>query len=437
MAARSSSLGSGVISIFTVFQRKVFARSALQRGLWIGVGFAALGLVQAGGASAKAHRAVSWALPEIRVVTADGLMGAKAPTAFRPNDTLTDQALANLVFDLQHLLAPPPAPVTPPPPTTTTTETTTSTDPTTTTTDETTTTTVDTTTTTDTTTTATVPAPAPAPPPPPAQPPKVPHGAEAATMTLLDARLVDGVGLDAAAAEFARGARAAGLAVPARFGSEVAARLLGLRIDHPAREDSIELLPNDPATRAEAAYSAAQIIQSSGWLVPVVQNLADTFSLPQYSMWQRRILDTAVARIGMPYVWGGTSDGPEIDFGVAARGGYDCSGFVWRVYKLTSYPGEGDLASTLRGRTTYVMSGEVPHSEVVDFEHLQPADVLFFGAHGPRSSPSQVDHMGIYLGNGWFIQSSNYGVAIAQLTGFYRHEFAWARRPLREAGLTG
>jgi cell wall-associated NlpC family hydrolase len=256
-------------------------------------------------------------------------------------------------------------------------------------------------------------------------------------MTALDAQLVNGVGLDAAAAEFARGARAAGLAVPARFGDEVAARLLGLRTDHPAREDFLELLPADPATRSEAAYSAAQLIHTSGWLVPVVQNLADTFSLPHYSKWQRRILDTAVARIGMPYVWGGTSDGAEIDFGVAARGGYDCSGFVWRVYKLTRYPGERDLASVLRGRTTYVMSGEVPRSELVSFAHLQPADVLFFGAHGPRSSPSQVDHMGIYLGNGWFIQSSGYGVAVAQLTGWYRHRFAWARRPLREAGLSG
>jgi cell wall-associated NlpC family hydrolase len=43
--------------------------------------------------------------------------------------------------------------------------------------------------------------------------------------------------------------------------------------------------------------------------------------------------------------------------------------------------------------------------------------------------------MGIYLGNGWFIHSSDYGVAVAQLTGWYRTKFAWARRPLAEAGL--
>jgi cell wall-associated NlpC family hydrolase len=274
-------------------------------------------------------------------------------------------------------------------------------------------------------------------PPPPAHPPKVADGAAAATMTMLDAELVDGIGLDGAAAEFAHGAHDAGLTVPDRFGTEVVARLLGLRIDHPARQDSLELLPDDPATRAEAAYSAAQLMHSSGWLVPVVQSLADSFSLPQYSTWQRRIIDTAVARIGMPYVWGGTSDGREIDFGVPARGGYDCSGFVWRVYKLTPYPGERGLASVLRGRTTFVMSGEVPRSELIDFANLQPADVIFFGERGPRSSPSQVDHMGIYIGNGWFIHSSEYGVALAQLNGWYRRNFAWARRPLREAGLSG
>ena len=393
-------------------------------GVRIGIVAAALALVLAASAQAGTRRSSSWALLQIRVVTGAGLMGTKSPATFHPDARLTNQALANLVFDLKQLLAPPPppqAPAAPPPqpdPAVT--------DPAQTTTDPTQT----------TTTTVTEPTPPP-PPPPPARPPKVPHSAAAASMTMLDAELVDGVGLDAAATEFARGARAAGLDVPLRFGTEVAARLLGLRVDHPAREDYLELRPNDPATRAEAAYSAAQIMHSSGWLVPVIQSLADTFALPKYSAWQRRIIDTAIARIGMPYVWGGTSDGAEVDFGVAARGGYDCSGFVWRVYKLTRYPGERGLASVLRGRTTFVMSAEVPHSKLVDFAHLQPADVIFFGAHGRRSSPSEVDHMGIYIGNGWFIHSSDYGVALARLTGYYRHEFAWGRRPLREAGLSG
>ena len=258
-------------------------------------------------------------------------------------------------------------------------------------------------------------------------------------MAQLDAKLVNALGLSGAAAEFVAGAKAAGLKVPSRFGTEVVARLLGLRLNHPANEDGLELRPNDPATRAEAAYSAAQILTFSGdagLAVAAVQSLADTFSLPAFSPWQTRILDTAVSKIGMPYIWGGTSDGAEAPFGVKSRGGYDCSGFVWRVYKLQSYPGERGLASVLQGRTTFVMSVEVPKSERIGFADLQPGDVLFFGAEGPRSSSAEVDHMAIYIGNSWFIQSSSYGVALATLTGYYKQRFAWARRPLQEAGLS-
>ena len=43
--------------------------------------------------------------------------------------------------------------------------------------------------------------------------------------------------------------------------------------------------------------------------------------------------------------------------------------------------------------------------------------------------------MGIYVGGGWMVHSSRYGVALAPLTGQYRERFAWARRPLVEAGL--
>jgi cell wall-associated NlpC family hydrolase len=81
------------------------------------------------------------------------------------------------------------------------------------------------------------------------------------------------------------------------------------------------------------------------------------------------------------------------------------------------------------------MSGEVPKSKRIPFDHLRAADVTFFGADGRRSSPSEVDHTGIALGNGWMIHSSSQGVAFVPLTGWYRDRFAWARRPLREAGL--
>ncbi len=380
-------------------------------------------LVPAVGAAASVSQPVSWAAPEIRAVAAAGLMGAKDVASFRAGDPLTAQSLEDLVFDLRLRLAPPvetdpllPTAVTLLPGTTM------ATDPSTTSAA-----TITTTTTTATTTTTT--------PAAPAAPRALANPDRPVTMAELDARLVGALGLSQAAATFATNARAAGLRVPARFGTEVVARLVGLRLNHPASADSLELLPNDPATRAEAAYSVARLLQFDGSEVDAVDGLAAAFVLPELGDWQKRILTTAVTRIGMPYVWGGTSDGPQTVFGVPSRGGYDCSGFVWRVYKLERYAGAGTLDTVLRGRTTYQMSGEVPRSERIGLAELEPADVVFFGDRGPRSRPAQVGHMGIYLGNGWFIHSSGYGVAVARLDGWYAREFAWGRRPLAEAGL--
>ena len=254
------------------------------------------------------------------------------------------------------------------------------------------------------------------------------------TMTALDTSLVKALDLRDAASAFTRGARDAGLAPPTRFGTEVVARLLGLRTNHPAGQDSLELLPKDPATRAEAAFSTARILGFGGWELDRTRDAAAAFELPELTSSQQQILRTAVSFIGYPYVWGGTSEKPQTPLGVKTPGGFDCSGFVWRVYKLQTYAAASQLSGVLRGRTTMQMSGEVAKSKRITSDELEPADVVFFG-RGPKSKPAQVNHMGIYLGNGWIIHSSGYGVALAQLEGWYASGFAWARRPLTEAGL--
>jgi cell wall-associated NlpC family hydrolase len=362
----------------------------------------AVAAVSAAAASGSGRSVPNWAAPQIATVVAHKMMGAKSVGKFRPNAVLTQQTLANLAADLKEEAGAPPPSGSDGGSTGTTT-----TDPT--------------------TTGGTTTGPA-------VSDPSAPE-----TMAQLDRALVQAMGLGKAAKQFAAGARAAGLSVPGRFGYEVVARLLGLRINHPAAQDFLELRPQDPATRAEAAYSAAQILDlgplDDSWQVAEVKTLAATFALPQLEDWQRQILEVAFSKIGMPYVWGGTSDSTEVDFGVTARGGYDCSGFVWRVFKLQSYPDEGTLASTIEGRTTYSMSVEVPRSKRIGFKDLQPADVVFFGTKGTKSRGSEVFHTGIYIGNGWFIQASDHGVALAQLTGWYKQRFAWARRPLHEAGL--
>jgi cell wall-associated NlpC family hydrolase len=255
------------------------------------------------------------------------------------------------------------------------------------------------------------------------------------TVSQLDSRLVRALQLSDAAATFLADARNAGLDAPSRFGTETVARLLGLRTNHPAKQDDLELLPSDAVTRAETAYSVAKILRFRGWERQYVEDASATFSLPRLTGWQKRIVDTAVRFVGYPYVWGGTSERAEAPFGVRAHGGFDCSGFVWRVYKLQSYPGGAALASTIKGRTTYQMSGEVPKSKRIAYAKLAPGDVVFFGSNGANSKPNAVGHTGVYLGAGWMIHSSGQGVAVTPLTGWYRQQFAWARRPLAEAGL--
>lgn len=311
----------------------------------------------------------SWAQAEIKLVTANGLMGGN-PKSFRPDAPLTRAALDDLVAGL----------------------------------------------------TQTAPASS---------------GAPTAPITLagLDQSLVRALELGDDARLFYLGARAAGVRPPSRFGSEVVARLLGLRKNHPAASDDLELLPGDVASRAEAAYSGAQILRFGDSAVTSVEEEAAAFAPPLYTPWQRKILQSAVNLIGYPYVWGGTGTAGPTLVGVTSRGGFDCSGFVWRVYKLQSYSGGQALAGTLRGRTAAQMAGEVPRARRIPLAQLEPGDVMFFGPGGRRARAAAIDHTGIYLGGGWMINSSRYGVALAPVENWYAERFAWGRRPLAEAGL--
>src|SRR5438093_6795621 len=260
--------------------------------------------------------------------------------------------------------------------------------------------------------------------------------AKPVTIRELDAQLVAALGLQPAAQAIRVGARNAGLKPIPSLGTESVARFLGLRVNHPAAQDNLEVLPNQPATRAEAAYSLAHALAVTDWQKQQMMNAASAFSLPALTRWQRVVLTRALRFVGYPYVWTGTSEKAlqTLWDGTVVPGGFDCSGFVWRVYKHP-FPGAPALGAVLQGRTTYAMSGEVPAAQRLPIEALQPADVVFFGSKGPRSKPADVGHTGIYVGDGWFVHSSDHGVTLEPMTGWYGNRFAWARRPLAEARL--
>ena len=128
-------------------------------------------------------------------------------------------------------------------------------------------------------------------------------------------------------------------------------RLLGLRINHPREEDELELQVTQPVTRAEAAYSIATYMKLRG------EARGDTHGggrvlAPPLSEWQRVVLDRALRLVGSPYVWAGTRRSRSSCSG-AAPGGFDCSGFVWRVYKMKPFDGApGSRASSSGARRT-------------------------------------------------------------------------------------
>jgi cell wall-associated NlpC family hydrolase len=255
------------------------------------------------------------------------------------------------------------------------------------------------------------------------------------TMRELDAELVSLVGLRPLARRIRLAALDADLTPRPWLGTETLARMLELRLNHLRDVEELERQVLQPATRAEAAFSVARVLELDPSDIDAVRKAAEGFSLPILTEWQREVLARSVRFVGSPYVWAGTSDRPQQLFGKLLPGGFDCSGFVWRVYKLEPFAGAPALMDVLKGRSSYEMSGEVLRTARLTRELLKPGDIVFFGPRGPRSKPNEVGHMGIYLGNSWIVHSSRFGTTLTPMTGWYESSFAWGRRPLAEAGL--
>ena len=118
----------------------------------------------------------------------------------------------------------------------------------------------------------------------------------------------------------------------------------------------------------------------------------------------KTVLRRALALLGTPYRWGGTSEN-----------GFDCSGLVGYVFKTALGI---DLPRVSRDMAT---SGER-----IERTSLSAGDLVFFSRRGSR-----VDHVGIYVGEGKFVHAPRTGkdVMVSSLeTGYWSGKFMQGRR---------
>lgn len=217
---------------------------------------------------------------------------------------------------------------------------------------------------------------------------------------------------------------------------------LGLHVDH-SSDESENLMNSTAMPRDEVAYSLWMAKdQDPSWEIAGTSQF-DTVSLtnldPSKSSTQKvkqQVTQFALNYVGYPYIWGGEwykKSPAGYCCGYQPEGGFDCSGFVWWVLKQQGQDGYDPTVRPYAGwsltdRTTYEMA---EHTKTkISFSDLRVGDIMLFADSGSTGDWHNVDHAGIYLGNGWMINSTDAGVQLEWVgTGSYwRSVFAWGRR---------
>lgn len=115
------------------------------------------------------------------------------------------------------------------------------------------------------------------------------------------------------------------------------------------------------------------------------QNSKKTTSSSSSSSGGNAVYDTATDYLGLKYVWGGSS----------LTKGADCSGFTQQIYKKfgVSLPHKASYQAKMG-------------TKITSKSDLQAGDLVFFG------SKNNITHVGIYGGDGKFIESPHTGASV-------------------------
>ena len=165
---------------------------------------------------------------------------------------------------------------------------------------------------------------------------------------------------------------------------------------------------------ADAGSSAPAPKTSSTYMTEMPSGTASSVTSYSSGMSNAKKLEYAIyvasTKLKCPYVYGAT--GPNK---------FDCSG-------LTQYSFKQIGVSLLR--TAYQQGYNNKYAKVEGVGNLRRGDLVFFNT---VSDSDLCDHVGIYLGNYYFIHASSGGskVVCSQLySGYYNRVFSWGRRIL-------
>ncbi|MBW9172299.1 SH3 domain-containing protein [Clostridium estertheticum] len=161
---------------------------------------------------------------------------------------------------------------------------------------------------------------------------------------------------------------------------------------------------------------------------PYVSMVNETSNSPNYiangqqsttTVTGNNIVSYANTFLGTPYLWGGTTPATLSTTGKYISGGFDCSGLVLYVYN--------HYGITLPRTTMDQINVGTP----INIDNLKNGDLVFFTTN--TSSPSEVSHIGIYIGNNKFIHCPKPGdvVKVSELTGYYKDNFVIGKRVIK------
>jgi hypothetical protein len=218
-------------------------------------------------------------------------------------------------------------------------------------------------------------------------------------------------------------------------------RVLQIHANH--SDESMDIEADDLIARDEVAYSIWWAKAKMSWQIYHAQKWYGTVELPTLhnknpdEARQKDATKYALNQVGYPYIYAGEwykESPPGYCCGYQPKGGFDCSGFAWWVMKQVEsnynaaqfrpYQGWSLLQRSSSDMAQYT-------DKQIAFKDLKPGDLMFFASNKGKGY-KDVDHVGIFLGGGWFIHSasSNDGVMLDRTSPdtYYFSEFVYGRR---------